>query len=176
MLDPVAPVLHLIVPVQSVAVNVAPYRSATSVRFAVITGALGGVPVPIVIVLLFGDVPHELLHVAVYVPAPTSIVDVVAPLLHVNVPVQFAAVNVAFSVPHTVVLFDVILGAFGLLPVVITIAFDAGLSPQIFVHVAVYVPAVLTVILAVVAPVLHFKFLCSSSLSMLLSPFHILLS
>ena len=127
-------------------------------RSVVITGALGGVPVPIVIVLLFGDVPHELLQVAVYVPAPTSIVDVVAPLLHANVPVQPAAVNVAFSVPHTVVLFDVILGAFGLLPVVITIAFDAGLSPQIFEHVAVYVPAVLTVILAVVAPVLHFKF------------------
>ena len=55
-------------------------------------------------------------------------------MLQVTVPVQFVAVKVAFSVPQTVVLLAVILGAPGLLPIVITIAFDAALVPQIVLH------------------------------------------
>ena len=61
----------------------------------------------------------------------------VLPLLHFTVPVQPVAVKVAFSVPHTLVLFDAILGAAGTLPEPITTLLLAGLAPQTFSHVAV---------------------------------------
>ncbi len=63
--------------------------------------------------VLAGDVPQVFVHVAVYVPAPTLIVVPVAELLHVTVPIQFDAVKVASSLPHTNVLFAVMLGANG---------------------------------------------------------------
>jgi len=79
----------------------------------------------------------------------------VPPALHVIVPVQPVAVNVAFSAPQTPILSEAITGAAGVLVRVITIPRLGLLSPQLFVHVAVYVPAVLTAILVVVAPVLQ---------------------
>ncbi len=63
--------------------------------------------------------------------------DVVAPVLQFNVPLQPLAVNVAVSVPQIVVLSDVIVGVVGLTPVLITITFDATLEPQLLLHVAV---------------------------------------
>ena len=64
------------------------------------------------------------------------------------------AVNVAVCGGHNVVLSQVTTGA-AALSVVITTASDAGLTPQAFVHVTVYVPAVLTVIAAAVAAFDH---------------------
>ena len=129
--------LHVNVPVQSAAVKVAFSVPHTSVLFDVIFGAVGGVPVPIVTLFEFTLSPQLLLHVAVYVPAPTLIVAVVAPVLHLRLPVQFVAVIVAFSVPHTSVLLDVICGAAGGVPVVIVISLEAGLTPHKVLHVAV---------------------------------------
>jgi NhaP-type Na+/H+ or K+/H+ antiporter len=53
------------VPLQFVAVKVISSFPQISVLLAVITGAVGGVPVLIVIVLDTDDVPHELTQVAV---------------------------------------------------------------------------------------------------------------
>jgi hypothetical protein len=61
----------------------------------------------------------------------------VAPVLHVIVPPQPAAVKTADSVVQISVLSEVKLGAEGLPPEVIVTAVDAGLVPQVFLHVAV---------------------------------------
>ena len=62
-------------------------------------------------------VPHELVQVAVYVPAPTWIGFCVLPLcVHVTVPAQPVAVNVAFCVPQILVTSSIIVGAFGAVP------------------------------------------------------------
>ncbi len=62
-----------------------------------------------------------MLHVSVSVPAVlTLIVLLVALVLHLIVPVQPVALNVALSALHKLFLFDDITGAAGLLPVVIT--------------------------------------------------------
>jgi hypothetical protein len=136
---PVPPVDQEIVPpVQPEAVNVDFSFPQTIALLEVITGATGVVPVVITIELEFTDVPQLVVHVAVYVPAPTSFVVPVPPPDHVIVPVlQPVAVNVAFSVPQISVLFDVIAGADGTAPVVIEIEFEAGLAPHMFSHVAV---------------------------------------
>ena len=86
----------------------------------------------------------------------TVILLVVAPVLHDKLPAQPLAVNTALSPEQIPVLFELMLGAAGILPVLITISFDFGLTPHIVSHTAEYVPAALTVMLAVVAPVLHF--------------------
>ena len=57
--------------------------------------------------------------------------------IHVSVPVQPLAVRVTLSVPHTSALLGVNTGAAGLSPVVMVTLTDAGLTPQIFSHVAV---------------------------------------
>ena len=79
------------------------------------------------------------------------------PVLHTKLPLHPLAVNVAFSPSQQMVLFDEITGAAGFAPVPITISFDFGLTPQIFSHTTEYVPAVLTLIVLLVAFVLHFK-------------------
>jgi len=62
-------------------------------------------------------VPHELVQVAVYVPAPTWIGFWVLLLcVQVTVPAQPVAVNVAFCVPQIFVTSAVIVGAFGAVP------------------------------------------------------------
>ena len=88
-------------------------------------------------------------------PAPTTITLVVAPLFHFKLALQPLAVNVAFSVPQTVVLSGVIVGVVGVGKVLITTGVDELPSPHSFLQVAVYVPAVLTVKVLPVAPVLH---------------------
>ena len=61
----------------------------------------------------------------------------VAPVLQVNVPLQPAAVNVTFSLPHTGAGVDgVTTGATGAVPFVIVTSFDLPLIPQAVVHVA----------------------------------------
>lgn len=72
-------------------------------------------------------------------PAPTSlVVPAPKPADHVIVPPkQPVAVNVAFSVPHTVVLLDVIAGAVGGVPVVMVTVFDTGELPHELTQVAV---------------------------------------
>ena len=62
-------------------------------------------------------VPHELVQVAVYVPAPTWIGFCVLLLcVHVTVPAQPIAVKVAFCVLQIFVISAVIVGAFGAVP------------------------------------------------------------
>ncbi len=129
------PADHVMVPpTQPVAVKVALSATHTLVTLLLNTGALGGVPVVIVTLFDAVDVPQMVVHVAVYVPAPTSFVDPVP-----NVPdqvivpsVQPVAVKVAFSVPQTVVLFVAITGATGAGFVVIVTVFEFALLPQIF--------------------------------------------
>ena len=62
---------------------------------------------------------------------------VVAPVFHFKVALQPVAVNVAFSVPHTVVLSGVIVGVVGVGNVLITTGVDEFPSPHAFLHVAV---------------------------------------
>ena len=158
MLLPLTPVLHTKLPLHPLAVNVAFSPSQQMVLFDEITGAVGVVPVVIVTTLLAELSPHTLLHVAEYVPAVlTLIVLPVALVLHLILPAQPVALNVALSPLHKLVLFDEITGAAGFTPVPITISFDFGLTPQIFSHTTEYVPAALTLIVLLVAFVLHFK-------------------
>jgi hypothetical protein len=121
-----------------------------------ITGAAGVLPVVIVITLLLALSPHSVIHTAEYVPAPTTIVLPVAFVLHFTLPPQPLAVKVAVSALHKLVLLALIVGTAGLVPTLITIALLLPLAPQKFSHTAVYVPALVTVILVLVALVLHF--------------------
>ena len=129
--------LHVTVPLQPVAFNVAFSPSQHTVLSVVTNGAVGNGSLIIVTDTDTGDVPHAVVHVAVYVPTPTSLVVPVPPTDHVTVPVQPVAVNMAFSVPHTVVLFAETTGGTGVVPGVTVIAFDAGLLPQLLIHTAV---------------------------------------
>ena len=61
----------------------------------------------------------------------------VALVLHCKLPLQPVAVSVAVSAPQILVLLLVNVGVAGVLPVVITITFEAPLVPQVFVQVAV---------------------------------------
>jgi hypothetical protein len=150
---PVAPVLHVTVPVQPVAVNVAFSPSQHTVLFVVTVGAPGNGLTVIVIVADDNDNPHSVWHLTEYVPAPTSTIAVVAVTpVHINVPLQPAAVNVAFSVPHKAVLFEVNVGATGTGLVVITIELEFTDVPQLVVHVAVYVPAPTSLVVPVPPP------------------------
>ena len=67
----------------------------------------------------------------------TEMVLPVALVLHLTVPEQPVAVNIAVSALHKLFLFVAITGAAGLLPVVITIGLLAPLSPQVLTQVAV---------------------------------------
>jgi hypothetical protein len=152
---PVAPVLHVIVPLQPAAVKTADSVEQISVLSEVKLGAEGFPPEVIVTLLDAGLVPQVFLQIALYVPA-TATVNVlpVTPLLHVIVPEQLDEVKIAVSVPQRLVLSALTVGDSGEPPLVITTTFDLPLTPQVFVQVAVYVPA-LTWILELVAPVLQ---------------------
>ena len=67
----------------------------------------------------------------------TVILVDVALVLHVKVPLQPVAVKVAVSLPQILVLLLVNVGAVGVLPVMITIAFELPLVPHVLVQVAV---------------------------------------
>ena len=135
---PVAPVLHVIVPLQIELVSVAKFASQQIVRLVVMIGAEGFPPDVIVTVADAGLVPQVFLQVAEYVPTVvTDNVLVVAPVLHVVVPEQPVAVNVAVSVPQRLVLSAATVGAGGLPPDVIVITVDALLlDPQSFLQIA----------------------------------------
>ena len=103
-----------------------------------ITGATGDGLVPIVIVFELPDVPQIVVHVAVYVPAPTSLVVPTPPPDQLIVPPTHpVAVSVALSVPQTVVLFDEITGAAGAGPFLIVIEFYTTELPHELTHIAV---------------------------------------
>ena len=67
----------------------------------------------------------------------TLIVLPVAFVLHLMLPVQPVAVNVAVSELHKLVLFVDMIGATGETPVLITMTLFTPLSPQLLLHVAV---------------------------------------
>ena len=93
---------------------------------------------------------------AVYVPAAfTDNALPVAPVLHVIVPPQPAAVKTADSFVQISGLSVVKLGAEGFPPEVIVTVFDFGLVPQEFLQIAEYVPTTVTVNVLPVAPLLH---------------------
>ena len=120
-------------------------------------GLAGTLLVPMVNTVLLALSPQSLIHLAEYVPAPTLIVLLVEPVLHWILPLpQPLACKVAVSAAHTTVLSLVKIGVEGKLPNLMIIALLTGLEPQRFSQVAVYVPAVLTVILVPLAFVLHF--------------------
>ena len=70
-------------------------------------------------------------------PTLTVIVLVVAPVLHLILPVQPVELNVAVSPVHKLFLLVLITGAVGTLKLVMTIALLKPLSPQLLIHVAV---------------------------------------
>jgi hypothetical protein len=141
MLFVVSLVLHFKLPVQPLALKVAFSPSQHTVLFALITGAAGLLPVVIVITVLLALSPHSVIHFAEYVPAPTTIVLLVAFVLHFTVPAQPMAVKVAVSALHKLVLSALIVGTAGGTPVVIVTGFELLDIPQTVVQVAVYVPA-----------------------------------
>ena len=61
----------------------------------------------------------------------------VAFVFHFTTPLQPVAVKVAVSLAHKLDLSLEIIGALGVLPVVMITAFDAPLVPQVLLHVAV---------------------------------------
>ena len=155
---PVEPLLHVIEPVaQPVAVKVAVSLLHNVFLLAVIAGAAGALPEPIVTIFDTPLVPQLFTHVALYVPAALTVILVpVELLLQVTVPLQPVATKVAVSLLHRLVLLLAMVGAFGVPPENIVMIFDTPLVPQAFVQVAEYVPGALTVILLPLAPVLHF--------------------
>ena len=64
------------------------------------------------------------------------ILGVVAPVLHVKVPLQLLAVNVADSPSQQIVLSELIFGLPGATPCVIVTEFELGDAPQALLHVA----------------------------------------
>jgi hypothetical protein len=135
---PVEPLLQLNVPTHPLAVNVAFSPSQQIVLLLLMLGADGLLFWLITIGLLTALLPHSLLHVAVYVPATLTVITLVLePLLHDNVPTQPLAVKVAVSFAQIPVLFELNVGADGLLPTFITISFDFGLTPHIVSHTTV---------------------------------------
>lgn len=121
---------------QPVAVSVAFSTPQTTVLLEVIAGANGAGRVVIVTVLEFALFPQIFSQYALYVPDPTVIVEVVAPVLHFNVPMaQALAVNVTVSGPQTVPP-PVIVGAVGVGIFCIVIDCELPLVPHSVVHFA----------------------------------------
>ena len=138
IVEVVAPVLHAKLPEQPLAVNTALSPAQMPVLFELMLGADGVLPVLITISFDFGLTPHIVSHTAEYVPAAlTVIVAVVAPVLHLSVPLQPVALNTAVSLPQIVSLLAVIVGVVGVTPVLITIGLEASLLPHALLHVAV---------------------------------------
>ena len=108
----VSPVLHFNVPeVHALADNVTFSVPQTGPVLPEIVGAVGTVPGTTIIVFEAGLLPQMFSHTAVYVPAPTLIVLVVSPVLHLSVPVvQALADKVTFSFAHTGPVLPVITG------------------------------------------------------------------
>ena len=157
----VTPLLHTISPEQvlfATRVTVLVGHRLLIPSFAEIIGGIGVPLSNIVITLDEPLVPHALVHVAVKVPVLTVVVVPIAALLQVTVPLHPAATSVAVSATpvHSLCLSEVIMGAVGLFVELITTKLERA-TPQLFSHVALKVPATETMILLVVAPVLHCK-------------------
>lgn len=99
--------------------------------------------------------PQEPTHEAVYVPLSDTVIELpVEPLLHLTVPEQPVAERTDVSFPHKFV-FVALTTGFSVEPDVIVITLEATLSPHEFVHLAEYVPTVVTVRVLPVAFVFH---------------------
>ena len=134
----VAPVLQFKLPLQPLALNIALSPKHNISLFVTMIGVIGFSLVLITIGVDDELLPQALLQVAVYVTATfTSIIELVAPVLHVKLPTQPLAFNLAFSPSQQIVLSLVIIGALGLLVWLITIGLLAKLLPQALLHVAV---------------------------------------
>ena len=135
---PVLPPVQTIVPLQPLAVKIAVSLGQILVLFAAMIGAVGVLPCVIVIIVEAPLVPQAVVQIALNVPAvPTVMLVPVEPLLQVTVPPHPVAVSVAVSVPQILVLLLTTVGAPGVPPVVIMIGFEAPLTPQRLVQVAV---------------------------------------
>jgi hypothetical protein len=148
----VSPVLHNNVPVKFDAVS-SDVPSQLSVTVTV--GAAG--PLPGFATPLPGLEVHPAPTdcVTVYVPAVVTVIDeVVSPVLHNKAPAKFDAVSNDVPLQLSV---TVTVGAFGGLPGLAAPLPAADVHPAPTDWVTVYVPAVVTVIDAVVSPVLHNK-------------------
>jgi hypothetical protein len=112
----VEPVLQTMLPLpHPLACKVAVSLAHTLVLSLVKIGVDGKLPTLITIELLTGLEPHKFSHVAVYVPAVLTVIEVpLAFVLHFTVPVQPVAVNVAVPVPQIFVVLAAITGAVGL--------------------------------------------------------------
>ena len=147
MLAVVAPVFHFTVPEHPLAVKVAVSLLHKLVLSALITGAAGLLPVVMVITLDVSLTPQMFSQTALYVPDTLTVMLLaVEPVFHLTVPpfVQPVAVKVALSFAQIVVLSVLIVGLPDFVPVRMMMLFDELLSPQLLLHVAVYVPDVLT--------------------------------
>jgi hypothetical protein len=156
ILLPVALLLHNKLPLQLLAVNtlLSPLHKLFFV--AAIVGLVGLTPTLISMPFEAVLVPHSFLQLAVYVPAVlTSITLPLALFDQIIVASHPVAVNLAFAPSQHTVLSLVILGAFGVVPFLIVITSEATLVPQLVVHLALYVPALLTLITLPVALLLH---------------------
>jgi hypothetical protein len=145
----VSPVLHSNVPVKFDAVSVdVPSQLSVTVTVGA-AGALPGFAIP----LPLGEVHPLTVCVTVYVPAVVTVMGlVVAPVLHNNDPVKFDAASV--DVPSQLSV-TVTVGAAGALPGFAIPLPSGEVHPAPTDCVTVYVPAVVTVIVGVVSPVLH---------------------
>ena len=122
ILELVALVFHLTVPLQPVAVNVEVSLLHRLVLLVAITGGFGVPPENIVMIFEAPLVPQAFVQVAVYVPGVFTVMLLpLTPVLHFTVPPQPAATNVAVSVPHSFCLSELIIGAVGFVTVEITI-------------------------------------------------------
>ena len=137
MLVPLMPLDQVKVPSHPAAVKVAFSSPHTVSLFVLSTGAAGLSDLPMVRLAEARDVPQAVVHVAVYVSSPTTIVFPVAPFDHVIVPAQPEAVKVALSLSHTVALFAVTCGASGLSEEPTLMLAEAAEVPQAVVQVAV---------------------------------------
>ncbi len=138
MLLPVAFVLHLIVPLQPMAVKTAVSVLHKLVLFELINGVAGLPLVLIINTLLEPLTPQRFSHKALYVPELLTISVVpVTFVFHRTTPLQPVAVKMAASLLHKIVLLELITGTLGLVPVRITITFDEMLIPQLLLHIAV---------------------------------------
>ncbi|GAB2649180.1 hypothetical protein GCM10027035_48830 [Emticicia sediminis] len=101
IVEVVAPVFQLTCPLQPEAVNIALSPSHIKVLLEDIIGFEGAIPVVIVIRLLSLLSPHELLHVAEYVPATEIVIlGVALPVFHRIVPLQPVADKIVVSLLH----------------------------------------------------------------------------
>lgn len=145
----VAPLLHSNAPVYPDAVSMELPQSSTTFTTGVGTEEFNGAALPLPGVL----VQPLMVCVTVYVPAVVTVMDaVVAPLLHKSEPVKLDAVNTELPQLSATLTVGAVGIGFGA-----AVPFPGALVQPLTVCVTVYIPASVTLIDGVVAPLLHNK-------------------